>query len=535
MLGVESPEAASAMANLERHEVIDRIWSRDHTFWRSDPQEISNRLGWLDVTSHMVEQTPILTDFASEIRNEGYQHVVLLGMGGSSLGSEVLRQTFTPVPDYPELIILDSTTPGQVANVTNKIDPARTLFLVSSKSGGTAETLSFYRYFRRLTEAAMPGGDAGRNFAAITDTGTSLETLGRDASFRRVFLNPPDIGGRYSVLSYFGLVPAALAGINLSLLLDRAIRMQKSCAASVRNDVNPGAQLGVLIATMAEMGRDKLTLVTPPPIHKFGLWTEQLIAESLGKQGKGIIPVAGEQLLAPQVYAHDRLFVHFRVSAEPDAATEEAVEAIAAAGHPVACLELRDRYDLGGEFFRWELATAVAGAILGVHPFDQPDVQTSKDNTHSALEVFLTRGSLPEQVDSRSLTDLLSQASEGDYLAIMPYIPMDDEADSLLAVLRRLVMERHKIATTLGYGPRLLHSTGQMHKGGPESGLYLQLTMSHRDDLLIPGRRYDFATLVSAQAIGDFDALSDLGRRAIRVDLGVDAIAGLRHLIEDLV
>ncbi len=535
MLSVESRQAAAVMANLESRDVFNRIWRRDHTVWRSDAQEIGNRLGWLSVTGDMVEQTPNLLAFASEIRQEGYRHVVLLGMGGSSLGPEVLGQTFTPVPGSPELIVLDSTVPAQVGNVTRQIDPARTLFLVSSKSGGTTETLSFYRYFRRLAEAALPGGGAGRNFVAITDPGASLETLGKDDGFRRVFLNPPDIGGRYSVLSYFGLVPAALAGIDIGQLVDRADRMREACAASVPGHDSPGAQLGVLMGAMAGIGRDKVTLVTPPPIDSFGLWAEQLIAESLGKEGKGIVPVAGEPLLGPEAYANDRFFVYLRVSGEPHSATEAAVDAIAAAGHPVARLELRDRYDLGAEFFRWELATAVSGAILDVHPFDQPDVQGSKDNTDGVLEVFLKDGSLPDQVGAGSLTDLLSRVSAGDYLAVMPYIPMGAEADGLLAKLRQRVMERHRIATTLGYGPRFLHSTGQLHKGGPASGLYLQLTMAHGEDLPIPGQRYGFATLATAQAIGDFQALSNLDRRAVRFELGDDPVAGLRRLIEELV
>jgi transaldolase/glucose-6-phosphate isomerase len=534
MLGVESPEAASAMADLEHRDVFNRIWRKDHTVWRSDPEEISNRLGWLTVTDQMVEQTPNLLAFASEIRQEGYQHVVLLGMGGSSLGPEVLRRSFTPVQGYPELLVLDSTVPAQIGNVTQQIDPARTLFLVSSKSGGTTETLSFYRYFRRLAEAAMPGGGAGRNFVAITDPGTSLETLGKDDGFRRVFLNPPDIGGRYSVLSYFGLVPAALAGIDIEKLLDRADCMRQEGAAGVPGHDNPGAQLGALIGAMAGSGRDKVTVITPPAISSFGLWAEQLIAESLGKEGKGVVPVAGEPLLGPEAYGNDRFFVYLRVAGEPDATTEAAVDAIEAAGHPVARLELSDRYDLGAEFFRWDLATAVAGAILDVHPFDQPDVQGSKDNTNGVLDVFLKDGSLPDQVGAGSLTQLLAQASAGDYLAIMPYTPMGAEADGLLADLRQRVMERHRIATTLGYGPRFLHSTGQLHKGGPASGLYLQLTMTHSDDLAIPGQRYGFATLASAQAIGDFQALSNLGRRAVRVELGEDPVAGLRRLIDEI-
>ena len=515
--------------------IVERIWQRDHTVWRPEPREIANRLGWLDIPGPMREEAPGLCAFSDEMRAEGYRHLVLLGMGGSSLGPEALRQTFTPVPDYPELIVLDSTVPTQVGAVGSAINPARTLFLVSSKSGRTIETLSFYRYFRSLVEAALSEGAAGRNFVAITDAGTPLQSLGEMAGFRRVFLNDPDIGGRYSVLSYFGLAPAALAGIDVSELLARALEMREQCRTT---DVhhNAGAELGWLISAMALAGRDKLTLITPPPIESLGLWVEQLIAESLGKDGKGIVPIANEPLLEPGAYGSDRLFVYLRVASRVNAAIDAAVGRLEAAGHPVARLELRDAYDLGAEFFRWEFATAVAGTILEVHPFDQPDVQSSKDITDGILDGFIKIGRLPEQAPGGSLPGLLAQSKPGDYLAVMPYIPITPEADDLLAQLRQRVMESRGLATTVGYGPRFLHSTGQLHKGGAPSGLFLQLTMSHdsHDDLPIPGQSYGFGTLAAAQATGDLQALSDLGRRGANIDLGGDPLQGLRRLLDQL-
>ena len=356
-------QAADLAAGLGRRRIVQRIWQRDHTVWRAEPREIANRLAWLDLPGPMRDEAHSLSAFADEIRNEGYRHAVLLGMGGSSLGPEALRQTFTPAPDYPELMVLDSTVPGQVRAVAGAIDPSRTLFLVSSKSGGTIETLSLYRYFRGLVEGALPASETGRNFAAVTDSGTPLQALGEQAGFRRVFLNAPDIGGRYSVLSYFGLVPAALAGIDVAELLVRALAMREQCrTADV--EANAGAGLGALIGAMALAGRNKLTLVTPPPIASLGLWVEQLIAESLGKDGKGIVPIAGEPLLEPGAYGSDRLFVYFRVASQAGPATGAAVQRLETAGHPVVRLELQDAYDLGAEFFRWEFATAVAGAIL---------------------------------------------------------------------------------------------------------------------------------------------------------------------------
>ena len=524
-----------ALEGLIQRRVPGRIRERDHTVWRPDPREISDRLGWLDAGDFLRPHLEDLSSFVREICDEGYRDVVLLGMGGSSLGPEVLRRSFLgglPACDGKlRLTLLDSTVPGQIASVTDSIDPARTLFIVSSKSGGTIETLSFYRYFRNLVEQAKPNGNAGANFVAITDSGTPLERLGGENGFRRVFLNPPDIGGRYSVLSWFGMLPAALAGIDVARLLDSAAAMRDLCLADA-HETNPGLRLGALLGGMTLAGRDKVTLIIPPPIDSFGLWVEQMIAESLGKEGRGIVPVACEPLLSPDCYDQDRVFVYLRPGDGPNA--DEAVERLLIAGRSVERLDLDDCYGLGTEFFRWEYATAVAGSMLDVHPFDQPDVQGAKDNTDGLLDSFLANGRLPERAPSGSLASLLQLSQPGDYLAIMCYFPQDDVAEALVGELRSRVMERCRIATTAGYGPRYLHSTGQLHKGGPGSGLYLQLTVGAHRELPIPGQRYGFDVLAAAQSIGDYQALSNLGRRVITVDLGDDVPAGLRRLLDEL-
>lgn len=541
-----------ALDGLLRRRVHQRIWEHDYTVWRSDPREISDRLGWLDAGDFLRPHLPELSAFVKEICAEGFRDVVLLGMGGSSLGPEVLRRSFLGsqfIPEEnPRLTLLDSTIPGQVAAVSGAIDPAHTLFIVSSKSGGTIETLSFYRYFRELTENSLSlrggvgvGASPGDNFVAITDAGTPLERLGHEAGFRRVFLNPADIGGRYSVLSWFGMLPAALTGIDVARLLDSAAGMRDRCL-DADADANPGLRLGALLGAMTLAGRDKVTLITPPPIDSFGLWVEQMIAESLCKEGRGIIPVAGEPVLSPDCYGDDRLFVYLRTEDSSLShwekarvrASDEAVERLEAAGHPVARLELADCYALGAEFFRWEYATAIAGSMLDVHPFDQPDVQGAKDNTDVLLEAFLRQGHLPERAAPGSLSALLEHARPGDYLAIMSYFPPDPAADALLDELRSRIMERCRIATTAGYGPRYLHSTGQLHKGGPGSGLYLQLSLDRYQELPIPGQQYSFDVLAAAQAIGDYQALANLGRRLVAVNLGDDAISGLRRLVDEI-
>ena len=526
-----SRAARQVFGGLIERRVPQRVRERDHAVWRPDSREISDRLGWLDAGEFLRPHLEDLASFVEQVRSEEYQDVILLGMGGSCLGPEVLRRSYGPVVGYPRLTMLDSTVPEQIAAVASSIDPARTLFIVSSKSGGTIETLSFYRYFRDLAEESLPSESAGRNFVAITDEGTSLQRLGADEGFRQIFLNPAEIGGRYSVLSWFGMVPAALAGIDVSHLLDGASFMRDRCLGDDAEG-NPGLQLGALLGSAALAGRDKVTLIAPPPIEGFGLWVEQMIAESLGKEGRGIVPVSGEPLLAPDCYGDDRLFVFLET---PDCdETARSVDQLERSGHPVARIPVPDCGDLGAEFYRWEYATAVAGSILDLHPFDQPDVQGAKDNTDRLLEAYLRTGALPELAASDSLASLLGQANSGDYFAIISYIPVNEECDQLVHELRSRVMQRCRIATTAGYGPRYLHSTGQLHKGGPGTGLYLHLTQGTHRELSIPGQRYGFDVLAAAQAIGDYEALAKLGRRVVSVDLGDNAADGLRRLIDEL-
>ena len=538
-LGRYAPDVEETLSKLDAGNIVARIWQNDHRVWKADPTEIADRLGWLTVTDTMQEQLPRLASFAADVRDAGYRHVVLLGMGGSSLAPEVLRRTFSRIrgnaAGFPELLVLDSTLPAWVQAVADAIDPAKTLFLVSSKSGATIEPNTLYAHFRQQVVAAKGEkgeAEAGQNFAAVTDPGTVLERLAGEQGFRQAFLNPPEIGGRYSALSYFGLVPAALIGLDLGKLLDRADAMREDCAVTAARD-NPGAWLGAVMGILARRGRDKLTLVTSPAIAGFGLWVEQLLAESLGKESTGIIPIAGEPLLAPDNYGPDRLFVYLRLEDAANGNTDAAMESVAAAGQPVVRLDLKDRYDLGAEFYRWEFATAVAGALLGVHPFDQPDVQGAKDMTDRMLEQYPASGALPAEarVDRAvSAGELLSLARPGDYLAILAYLPDTPELSAALDLLRRRVAEKFGIPTTAGFGPRYLHSTGQLHKGGPNSGLYLQLTADHGKDIPIPGRPYTFGVLAHAQAAGDLQALQNLGRRTARVHLGADPAAGLEQL-----
>ncbi len=531
-LGNLLPEVESTLAKMERDRVSSRIWDKDHTVWKPSPEEITDRLGWLNVMDVMDEQVGTLKAFADEVREAGFQHVVVLGMGGSSLGPEVLRQTFGKSDTYPELIVLDSTVPDSVKSVTDSIDPARTLFLVSSKSGTTIEPNSLYRHYRSLVEQLVDKDQVGQNFVAVTDPGTPLVNMAREAGFRRIFPNPSDIGGRYSVLSYFGLVPAALAGLDVKTLLERAKSMRETCAFSVPAHNNPGAWLGAVIGTSALQGRDKLTLVTSPSIESFGLWVEQLIAESTGKEGKGVLPVSGEPLMSPERYGDDRLFVYVRLDNDNNSVTDAAIERIELSGQPIVRLSLRDKYDLGAEFYRWKFATAVAGAVLEINPFDQPNVQQAKDKTNQVLEEYRELGRMPVSDPSGSISELLASAQDGDYLAILAYVQQTPEMDQALSDLRQAVMNRHGIATTLGYGPRFLHSTGQLHKGGPKTGLFLQLTAIHEEDLSIPGEPYTFGVLADAQALGDLQTLQVLGRRVARIHLGTDPVAELGALLD---
>jgi len=530
------PSLEGDLANLQRRDLVGRVWSHDHTAWKPNPTEIADRLGWLSVTGQMSGELGAIAEFGSEVRRAGFRHVVLLGMGGSSLGPEVLRQVFRSAKDYPKLIVLDSTVPAWVEAVARRVDPQRTLFLVSSKSGTTTEPNSLYAYFRSLLD--QHGQATGSNFAAITDAGTSLEQLAKEQQFRRIFLNPSDIGGRYSVLSYFGLVPAALIGMELPELIHRADAMRAKCSAETPLKDNPGAWLGLVMGKLALQGRDKLTLITSPSLAGFGLWVEQLLAESTGKEGKGIVPVAGEPLVEARNYGPDRLFIYLRLEEDENSEIDAAVESIQLAGHPLLRMILKDKYDLGGEFYRWEFATALAGALLGINPFDQPDVQGAKDMTDSMLAQYQAAGRWPQTPEfgreSASLGELLAEAGFGDYLAIMAYLEQTPQVDQVLNSLRSRVLDRYGIATTVGYGPRFLHSTGQMHKGGPDSGLFLQLTQEHAEDVPIPGQSYTFGVLADAQARGDYQALDKAGRRTARVHLPGDPSAGIAQLVEQL-
>ena len=525
-LGDYSPLVSRIASGLDAEKVPARLSSHDHTLWSDDPTEIADRLAWLTLPTDIQSQINPLADFAANVRDDGYRHVVLLGMGGSSLGPEVIRQVIAPSVNgaHLDLLTLDSTVPAWVSATTAAIDPARTLFVISSKSGTTTEPLAFYAYFRELVKSSVPNGHPGDNFVAVTDPGTPLEELARSDRFRHAFINDPNIGGRYSVLSLFGLVPSALMGVESQRLITRALSMQQRCIPDIPTADNPGAWLGTVIGTLAKHGRDKLTLVASERIAAFGLWVEQLLAESAGKNGTGIIPVAAEPLGRPDQYGSDRLFVQLRLAdddSDEAGASDRAMEELIVAGHPVVRLELSDAYDLGAEFYRWEYATAIAGHILGIHPFDQPDVQGAKDRTVSVLDRYQGEGQLPPaKTDNiESLSRLLAASNPGDYLAVMAYLPDSPGISDAIYHLRRRALDRYGIATTAGYGPRFLHSTGQLHKGGPNSGIFLQLTQEHAADVEIPGWPFSFGILADAQALGDLQALRELGRRIVSIRL----------------
>ncbi|MDH5641120.1 MAG: glucose-6-phosphate isomerase [Nitrospira sp.] len=527
---------SSTHALLDDH-VIERVWAKDHRLWKPDPKEISNRLGWLTLPAQMREHLTDLRRLVDVAKDMRIKDVVLLGMGGSSLGPEVLRTSFAPQKHGPRLWVLDSTVPGWVREVTRSITPSRTLFLVASKSGGTIEVMSLFAHFWKLVSKSKDarGGD---HFVAITDPETSLVQLARDHGFRQTFTNPPDIGGRYSVLSLFGLVPAALLGLDIPRLLDRAANMAHRCTTQTPIESNPGAYLGAAMGHLAKTGRDKVTIVASPALATFGLWVEQLLAESTGKQGTGLIPVAQEPVLAPSAYGNDRLFVCLRLRGDKNDALDRRIQKLGKAQHPVIQFDLRDRYDLGAEFFRWEFATAVAGHILGIHPFDQPNVQESKDNTNRVLADFQSTGHLPDQSHSspkQAALDLSGLLQPGAYVSILAYTTPTSPFETAVKQLRQVLMSQHHVTTTFGYGPRYLHSTGQLHKGGPNTGVFLELVDRMTPDLPIPGKPFSFGTLAKSQAAGDIQSLRAHNRHAILVHMGsrpsatVDAItAALR-------
>ncbi len=506
--------------------------------------ELVDRLGWLTLPESMQAETAAYAAFADEVRGEGIRDVVLLGMGGSSLAPEVFQATFGRREGYPSLIVLDSTHPDAVRAVESRLDLARTLFVVSSKSGGTSETTSFFRYFwsRYQTSAAggphQPAGAAGRHFVAITDPGTSLEALAREREFRRVFNARPDVGGRYSALSAFGLVPAALVGVDVPHLLEHARAMAGAAGPGAEGDANPAVALGAALGELALGGRDKVTFLVGPSVALLPAWIEQLVAESTGKQGKGILPVADEPRLAAGDYGSDRVFVSIAIEGAEQAGLADATRELAAKGHPVIAIALGKKIDLGQEFFRWQFATAAAGAILGIQPFDQPDVQLAKDLARRAMDAAGSQaapaaGSSAIADSARwreAITRWLSSVGPHDYVAVHAYVAPSAASVGALERLRERLGRRTKVATTLGLGPRFLHSTGQLHKGGPNTGLFLQLVDDPERDLPVPETTYTFGQLIRAQAAGDAMALEQRGRRVLRIDLGPDAVKGLETL-----
>ena len=542
------PAVEEALRALESNDFLGRIWVKDAGLWNGDVAEIRNRLGWLTAPTIMRQHADDIRTFADEIRRLQNTHVVLLGMGGSSLSTDVFNATFGSKMGFPDMVMLDSTDPGTVKRVLDRVNLGKSIFVVSTKSGTTIETIAFHAFFRDridATQAPRPG----QQFIAITDPGTPLETLAADAGFRRAFLNPPTIGGRYSALSFFGLVPAAMIGVDIKTLLERAQAMVEACGHEVAIRNNPAVKLGAALAGFARSGRDKVTLIFSEKIRALGPWIEQLLAESLGKDGKGLVPVDGEPLGAPAVYGDDRVFV--AVQLESDRTEDSALVKLAEAGHPVIRLTLKDALDVGGEFFRWELATAAAGCLFGVNPFDEPDVTAAKEKTGALLASYRKSRRLPEwQVSAEedgvalllperrsiSLTDAigahLASARPGDYLALQAYLGPHHEVWSRLQEIRVIVRDRYRLATTAAYGPRYLHSTGQLHKGGAAKGVFIQITADDGEDAQIPGAGYGFSALKAAQALGDLQALHELGRRVIRIHLKGRPLAPLEKLVQ---
>ena len=532
-----------------------RLWDRNASLWTGADE--AKWLGWLSAPDDIARELTALQGFGAELRADGIRDLLLLGMGGSSLCPEVLAETFGQLPGGPRLHVLDSTDPTQVASVESRVDLSRALVVVSSKSGSTLEPNIFHAYFFQRMVERVGAAQAGRRFVAITDPGSKLETVAAREGFRRVFAGVPSIGGRYSALSPFGVVPAAAMGLDLGRWRAGAAAMADACRAEKALS-NPGVSLGLLLGSCAMRGLDKLTLVVSPRIYDLGAWLEQLIAESTGKNGRAIIPVDRESLASPSAYGHDRVFAYLRLTSAPDDAQDAGVEALVAAGRPVVRLDVAEPYALAGEFFRWEIATAVAGAVMEINPFDQPDVEASKIETRKLTSDYEATGHLPEEsaavreggmalfTDRANQGQLaaaagprtaeawvrahLARLETGDYFALLAYVPMTHEHEALLSRLRHRVRDHRQVATCLGFGPRFLHSTGQAYKGGPNTGVFLQITCDDVRDLPVPGARYTFGVVKAAQARGDFQVLVDRHRRALRVHLGTDVRAGLESL-----
>ena len=517
-----------------------RIWAKDSTLWSPQPdQEIIDRLGWLALPEIMHEQIKDLFEIARKVKSEGIRHVVLLGMGGSSLAPEVFQNTFGNSEGYPELVVLDSTHPSAIKVVENKIDLSHTLFLVSSKSGTTIETLSLFKYFWNKT--SFIDKDQGRHFIAITDPNSSLMKLAQERDFRKVILSYSDVGGRYSALTVFGLLPAALIGINIHMLLDRAWTMAENCAFCVSSRESIGLSLGASLGELAKMGRDKITFLASPSLASFPVWVEQLIAESTGKKGRGIIPIVNEPLMEPERYGNDRLFIYFFQDFE-NTQLKSLVDELEINGHPVIRINVKDKINISQEIFSWEMAVASAGAVLGINPFNQPNVQMAKELAKKMMEQAAKRDIKTEDMKTVSVDNVedltnglkswLKQANIGNYIALQAYLPKKPEIMQALKTIQNTLSNKLQLATTLGFGPRFLHSTGQLHKGGPNTGLFLQFFDEPAEDLHIPETNYTFGSLIFAQALGDYKAMTKLGRRVLRVNLKHNIPAGLSYIVD---
>jgi glucose-6-phosphate isomerase len=543
-----------ALEDWQQHGRVAQLWKKEARLWKG--RDEGNWMGWLELPQLLLQQAGTFAEIAEDVRRAGFEHALLLGMGGSSMCPEVLAAVFGPQPGFPFLHVLDSTDPAQVRSFEQKINPAKTLYIVASKSGSTLEPNILKQYFFDRAGKAL-GKPAGVHFLAITDPGSKLEQAARAEGFRRIALGVPSVGGRYSALSNFGMVPAAVMGLDVPRILERARDMAVACGADVPAGQNPGVILGAILGVAARHGRDKVTFIASPRIAPLGAWLEQLLAESTGKDNKAILPVDREAVDAPEVYGNDRLFVYLRMAGATDNAQESALDAIEQAGHPVVRIHIQDAYHLGQEFFRWAIATAVAGSILGIHPFDQPDVEAAKMEARKLTEAYEQSGRLPAEsplaqegglklfTDSLNAAELahsgaltvpeilrshLCRILPGDYFAILAYLEMNEINETILQEMRHAVRDARVAATCLGFGPRFLHSTGQAYKGGPNSGVFLQITCDDAADVLVPGQAYTFGVVKAAQARGDFEVLAARKRRALRVHLGADVKAGLERL-----
>jgi len=543
-----------AAASWNANNNVDRFWKKDPSLWTSEGEE--KWLGWIDIVERQQKDLAAFAALAADVKATGFKSVLLLGMGGSSLCPEVLSVTFGQQAGFPALHIVDSTDPAQVKAARDKVNLAETLVVVASKSGSTLEPNVLKQYFFEEMKQAVGADKAGSHFLAITDPGSKMEQVAKGDGFRHIFYGDPTIGGRFSALSNFGVVVATVAGLDYTKLLIEAAKAVASARKPAAD--NPAVQLGLLMGTAANAGRDKITIFTSPEIYDLGAWMEQLIAESTGKLGKGITPVDREAIAAPEVYGRDRIFAYVRLKSTADASQDAKVAAIEAAGHPVIHIEIEDLYEIFGQFFAWEVATAVAGAVMGINPFNQPDVESAKIETRALTAAYEETGKLPERqpvltdagikvyateayaatlkaaAPGQTLVGLLrehlNQIHAGDYFAALAYLPMFPEHEAAIQVLRHKVRDAKRVATCLGFGPRFLHSTGQDYKGGPNTGVFLEITADHGVDVAIPGQKYSFGVVIDAQAAGDFAVLEARGRRAVRIHLGADVAAGLKTL-----